>query len=230
MFALLAAREKRGFRLRRYYAALQLLIVTIPTGLHERAHLPIYDEITMAIYSMGLKSEWSSNGATTYVSPNGDGGEGDSSGAPWKQRRGPNAWPTLVIESGYSESLQALRNDMRWWFSASNHQVKIVILAKLDTTQRLIILEKYREVQAGQRSGATMTRAASALEPRLDQAIRISQAGNSIDLTDPSSFVVTRGDLRLEFSLLFLRQPGPGEHDVVIGMQDLQLIAAKIWG
>lgn len=111
---------------------------------------------------------------------------------------------------------------MRWWFSASNHEVKIVVLAKLELSQRLIILEKYQEVPAAQQTGDT-------LQPRLDQTIRITQAAGSIDAMDPLSYIVTRDALRLEFDLLFLRQPQPGEHDVIIGIQDLQLIASKVW-
>ncbi|KAK4148562.1 hypothetical protein C8A00DRAFT_19625 [Chaetomidium leptoderma] len=38
-----------------------------------------------------------------------------------------------------------LRNDMRWWFSASDHQVQIVLLAKFEHTSRAIILEKWEE-------------------------------------------------------------------------------------
>lgn len=41
-------------------------------------------------------------------------------------------WPTLVIETGYSQSIIALRQQMRWWFTASQHRVKIVLLIKLD--------------------------------------------------------------------------------------------------
>ncbi|KAI1130347.1 hypothetical protein F5Y10DRAFT_235920 [Nemania abortiva] len=39
-----------------------------------------------------------------------------------------DAWPTLVVEAGHSGSLDALRDDMRWLFSASDHQVNIVLL------------------------------------------------------------------------------------------------------
>lgn len=84
-------------------------------------------------------------GATTYQAeghPGGDRGEGDSTGGPHPQRAAINAWPTLVIEAGDSESLGELHNDMRWWFSASNHDVKIVLLAKFEHNRREIILQK----------------------------------------------------------------------------------------
>jgi len=55
---------------------------------------------------------------------------------------GMNDWPTLVVEPGYSESLNHVRDDMRWWFSESKHDVKIVILAKFDHRRRCILLER----------------------------------------------------------------------------------------
>ncbi|KAH8662427.1 hypothetical protein BX600DRAFT_437821 [Xylariales sp. PMI_506] len=94
--------------------------------------------------------------------PNGDGAEGDSTGGPQPERRMKGAWPTLVIEAGDFEPLSELNNDMRWWFSASDHQVKIVLLAKFEHTHREIILEKWEE-EPQTRQGATMTRQATAI-------------------------------------------------------------------
>ena len=89
----------------------------------------------------------------------GDGGEGDSTGGPGAQRGSEESWPTLVIEAGDSETLAELKKDMEWWFSASNHQVKIVLLAKFDYDEEQIILEKWIEIQAPLRQGAATTRA-----------------------------------------------------------------------
>lgn len=85
-----------------------------------------------------------------------DGGEGDSAGGP-RAERGDAVWPTLVIEDGDPETLNDLRNDLEWWFDASNHQVKIVLLAKFDHNRNQIILEKWVEVHTPPRQGATTT-------------------------------------------------------------------------
>jgi len=37
----------------------------------------------------------------------------------------------------------------------------------------------------------------------------------------PTSYTVTEEALRLEFDRLFLRQPGQGEGDIIISVQDL---------
>lgn len=176
--------------------------------------------------------------------PGGDCGEGDSTGGPWDQRGNEGDWPTLIIEAGDSETLAELRKDMEWWFSTSNHQVKIVLLAKFDHGQNKIILEKWvEEVQAAPRQGATTTRAfaqaAIWLIPDRRQLITIIRnpgiTDTHPDRFHPASYTVTRGALRLEFDLLFPPQPGQGQGqgqgqgDVIISVQDLQEYAGKVW-
>ncbi|RYP37368.1 hypothetical protein DL768_010882 [Monosporascus sp. mg162] len=141
---------------------------------------------------------------------------------------GVGQWPTLVIEAGYSQSLAGLHADMRWWFSTSNHDVKIVILAKLDRRQHEIILERWEEDAAPARLGATTTRRAAraaGLQPVLRQRITISRN----EATDPVSYDVSRRALVLRFELLFLRNPGPQEEDIIIGIPELQHYAMMVW-
>ncbi|KAM7183797.1 hypothetical protein V8F33_013376 [Rhypophila sp. PSN 637] len=54
--------------------------------------------------------------------------------------------PTLVIEAGFSQTMDELRNDMRWWFNASNHDVKIVLLVKMYLQNKEIWIERWQEV------------------------------------------------------------------------------------
>ena len=172
-----------------------------------------------------------SKGATTYQAreghPGGDGGEGDSSGGPIPDRQEHEKWPTLVIEAGDSESLPQLRADMKWWFSTSNHDVKIVILAKFNPGQRSILLEKWEEEERAPQQGAATTRWAAAIEPVLQQAITITY-DNIGDPRNTASYTVNGGALVLEFRLLFLRDPGPGEGDIVVSIPDLQSYAVRV--
>ncbi|KAK0734113.1 hypothetical protein B0T26DRAFT_630926 [Lasiosphaeria miniovina] len=202
----------RMFRLRRYNANFRILIITIPTDVHEVLHLELYDQYREQLAQNGRGRSWRSIGSATRRAeeghPDGDGGEGDSTGGPKPERGNKGAWPTLVIESGHSESLGESHNDMKWWFSTSDHQVKIVLLAKFDDTRSIIILEK-REEEAKTCLGATTTRRFAAIQPTLRQSITIAQNAT----TDPVSYNVTRGALKLSFRLLFLRNPGPEEAD-----------------
>ncbi|KAK4143060.1 uncharacterized protein C8A04DRAFT_12682 [Dichotomopilus funicola] len=222
-------RRRRKFRLRRYNSDSNTLFITIPTQAHEKLHTGIYEGYRDQLVRSGTESSWDTVASVTYRAkhnhPGGDGGEGDSTGGPMPERGAKGAWPTLVVEAGVSESLNQLHNDMRWWFAASDHDVKIVLLAKFDHARDTIILEKWEEEARGTRPGAATTRYLTAVEPVRRQAITITQ-----DLTtDPISYPVTSGALVLGFRLLFLREPGPGEGDFVLSVQKLQAWAERVW-
>ncbi len=202
--------------------------MTIPTGVHEQLHGTLYKKIDRKIDLMGLETAWTLRGSERLRPqghPGGDGGEGDSAGGPDPERLGLGTWPTLVIEAGDSESLTELHNDMRWWFSASNHDVNIILLAKFDHGQDKILVERWEEEGPPPRQGATTTRFQPRLQPVLQQSITITRDTT----TNPTSYNVASGALVLEFRLLFLRDPGPGEGDVVVGIPELQGYASKVW-
>ena len=107
---------------------------------------------------------------------------------------------------------------MRWWFCASNHEVKIVVLAKLDRGNGCILLEKWEEEEEGLQGRQA--------EPVCRQHIAITRDEN----TNPVSYNVTSGGaLVLGFRLLFLRDPSPLEGDIVIDVQDLREYAEQVW-
>ncbi|KAK4159242.1 hypothetical protein QBC43DRAFT_327516 [Cladorrhinum sp. PSN259] len=220
-------KQRRKFRFRYYDSNSQILIIAIPTGLHEQLHIWLYMEYFGQVDDMGLKRSWISIASTTFSARQGNSGriskEGDSTGRPMPERAAKGTWPTLIIEAGVSETLGQLRLDMRRWFSISNHDVKIVLLAKFDGTK--ILLEKWEEdIQA--RPGATTTRrSVQQQEPILKQSIIISQNTT----THPVSYDVTSGALILSFRLLFLRDPCDGEGDFVISVQELKEYAEIIW-
>ncbi|KAK4168275.1 hypothetical protein QBC43DRAFT_341545 [Cladorrhinum sp. PSN259] len=195
-----SARERRrrkvGFR--HYDSDSQILIVTIPTALHERLHSRIYDKFFVQISNMGLDDSWVSIASTMLPAQQGGnsrrwkgGKEGDSSGGPMPERETLDAWPTLVIEAGVSETLAQLRLGMRRWVSISNHEVKIVLLAKFNGNQ--ITLEKWEEEEPLQ------------------------------------THVANSSALVLSFRLLFLKDPGSREGDVVFSVEELQKYARLIW-
>ncbi|KAI1395615.1 hypothetical protein F4819DRAFT_500885 [Hypoxylon fuscum] len=183
--------RRRRFRWRRYHANSQILIITIPTSVHESLHLSLHDKYYGQLVKGGIQMTWMPKCCTSFRASHsgGDFGEGDSTGGPHPGRLGRSEWPTLVIETGDSESLDQLHVDMQWWYSISNHDVKIVILTKFDHGQCKIILDKWDEEAAATRLGATTTRRAAALQSTI--AIGHSQA------TNPVSYNVTRGALIL---------------------------------
>ncbi|KAK0656744.1 hypothetical protein B0T16DRAFT_317884 [Cercophora newfieldiana] len=228
-------KRRRKFRFRRYDSKSRILIITIPTKLHEALHLGLYIRYDRQLVRNGREEDWTGIGSATFRAeqghPGGDGGEGDSTGGPKPERQGIGEWPTLVIEAGDSESLGELQNDMRWWFRTSNHDVKIVILAKFDRRQHSILLEKWEEEISPPQGAITRSQAAAisqqngVLEPVKRQLITITRD----ETTNPVSYNVTRGALVLGFRLLFLRDPGLQERDIVLSIQDLQRYAEDVW-
>lgn len=234
-------RDSRHGGLRLFYLAQhQRLIVTVPTGPHEKLHACLGTWTNNEFVHMGLERQWESIGSRTYPprqlggSGGQGGGEGDSCWGPTSQH-GPDRWPTLVIEAGVSQSLASLRMKMNWWFDKSGHQVKIIVLAKLDRNQRLVTVEKWTE-RPHIRPGATATRRTPpvSLQPEKDQWVKIKQAAG-ISNTDPArlnpaSYRAARNlPLQLEFNLLFGRPAAAGERDITFGVGDMQDYAVRVW-
>jgi hypothetical protein len=229
-------KRRRKFRFRRYHSDSRILIITIPTYLHETLHLGLYRRYYNQLVRNGIDESWKEIGSATCRAEQGhpgeDGGEGDSTGGPDPEREGTGKWPTLVIEAGDSETLGELHNDMQWWFWASNHDVKIVILAKFDRRERHILLEKWEEdISPPSQGPITRSQAAallqqnSILRPVKRQSVTITRD----ETTNPVSYNVISGALVLGFRLLFLRDPGPQERDIVLSIQDLKRYAEKVW-
>ncbi|CAK7231623.1 hypothetical protein SBRCBS47491_007993 [Sporothrix bragantina] len=248
--ALLETRDDRGSRARLFYLENQrLLIVTVPIGHHEALHLHLNHLLSVEMFSMGLQSDWMETGATTFQSDLGNtsAGEGDSGGRPDSERPGVDAWPVLVVEAGWTQSMASLRCKKDFWFRHSNHQVKIVILAKAFPpgednigAERRILVEHWQEPARLQRAGATETRlhAAAARDSVCLQTINIVWVGpvpyddaSTPMQRDHTNFNVTRGPLKLDFASLFLRQPAANtnEHDILLDDTDLQKYAVGVW-
>ncbi|CAG9997627.1 unnamed protein product [Clonostachys byssicola] len=222
-------RKMRKYRFRRYYPAEELLIVALTTATHEQLHINLYLDIYIEISKMGLEWYWLSRGAATFRALSGGSeGEADSSGSFSTPGEGHRKCPILIVESSHSMSLEEMRRHMTWWFEASDHQVKIVLLVKADGPSTIII-EKWQEPLRPERAGATATRASSRPNPQSRQVIIIERIpGNNNPYSTESYEVTSGGALRLEFEDLFLRPPGPGEHDVVIDNYHLQRIAGRV--
>lgn len=236
--ALEAERDRRGQHCRLFYQPeTESLIITVPTLQHEGMHLEFNTILLVAMANMGAHTDWRQIGTTTFNPADGSSGQGDSGGSPIAGRRGSD-WPTLVIEAGVSQTLSSLQAQMRWWFSVSGHEVKVVILIKMHVAQETLHLEEW--VETAGRPGATSTRWATragltALQPACERAIDLIWVGTGpIRQTPapgrtPSQFRVVGSPLIIRFSEIFLRAPGAGEHDLVISNASLQVFASRIW-
>ncbi|KIH86869.1 hypothetical protein SPBR_08591 [Sporothrix brasiliensis 5110] len=242
-------RDRRERHLRLFFLPDQeIAIVTVPSAPHEQAHSRLYTLVDRQLFAMGLDPEWRGTQATRFSLPGGGGhGEGDSGGGLRRGNRYNNQrWPALVIEAGVSQSMAALRAKGRWWLSASNFHMKVVVLVKTVIRRSLITIEKWTAEQhfgpESYRLGATTTRAATRAaaaprEPTRQQQMEISWSGPGHILdTQPNDraaalFTVVGAPLVLRFEELFRRPPvaSDGERDIEISEHDLKDLASRVW-
>ena len=180
---------------------------------------------------MGLYEELRDEGSKLLTRRGKGQGEPDSSFQP-RGARQTSDWPTLILEVGWSQSLPSLRQTMRWWFDASQHAVKIVILMKIRAETNSIMIEKWVEQLLPQPTH--MARSfANRLAPTRAQEITISSSINFTPMRPPQNndFQVISDPLIIDFNLLFLRAPAQdtNEGDLLLTAQHLRQIAVKVF-
>ena len=219
-------REYKGVRYE-WHGDLELLIVKVPTKIHETAAAGFGFRIVFTAEVMGLpRIERQLTGAGKCTAPGGTPSKEPDWSMTNANVRGltPDDFPSIVIEVGFSESLQKLRNDARLWFSMSNNDVQIVILIAVRRRHNQIIFEKWTvgPIAAGRRT----TRHTPTQLPQAEQAITITRTP-----IPPYTCSIMSGTapLTLEFNRLFLRPPVGGEHDIVYTAVDLVDIAEDIF-
>ena len=206
----------RGVRLT-HYVDWDILILKVPRAKHERSHRNFSKKLSIRAAGMGLEDEFDGLGATTFKTPR-VSKEGDSAFKPLSIRPREADWPTIVLESGWSESLTRLRRDARIWLENSGGDVKIVLLFSIGRTARTMMIEKWENRPVPTNRPAT--RSSTTQTPTQIQAITI----------DSNSNTVNGAPLTLEFEKIFLRQAVPPlEHDFTFTAQDLSAFATIFW-
>lgn len=205
-------RKRGSFQtsLRFMYCGLEKVLVVklMPSQAHEKAHLIFSSIIISRLPQMGLSAfDIFSVGGTRFTS-NTNSKEADSAFKPLSREKVTD-WPTLVIESGMSESLARLRVDAAWWLTNSGGEVKIVLLVAITPAVRRLQIEAW-ESQASHSLSTPYV-------PVKTQDISIT--GDTI----------IGAPLILGFENIFLRQPQPPEQDFYFSVQDLQNIARHLW-
>jgi hypothetical protein len=117
-----------------HYTDTNLLIVKLPTAEHESAHGNLATKVVEKIVLMGISSdELDFVGASRFRS-RGSSKEADSAYRPHSFRPNKTDWPTIVFESGLSETLSQLRLDAGWWLGNSSGEDCHYHLNKAGTT------------------------------------------------------------------------------------------------
>jgi hypothetical protein len=202
-----------------HYTDNNLLIVKLPTAEHESAHGNLANKVVTATMRMGIPDgEFYFVGATTYRVP-GSSKEADSAYRPYSFRPNKTDWPTIVFESGLSESLRQLRADVDWWFRKSSGAVKIVVIISIKRVPQTLQIEKWELAPMIERRPPT--RAFPNNPPPLipTKIHEITVAQNT----------VTGAPLILDFQKIFLRPAVLPETDIILNAQVLSTWAARIW-
>jgi len=197
------------------------LIKVIPTTKHESVTTRLMFSVNDALFRMGLDwadAEWVGN--TTYKPTAAKGKQPDNAFVPPSRCAMPvdaRGWPTLVIETGLSESLTQLRADAAKWFVESNGDVRIVWqLAPVGAPVPLT-----RAYIASLREAPNMP----TLFPQVP-ATQQPYCAQEITITQQS---ITGDPLVLPFHALYDRVPGQGESDVLIKSADFRSITWRLW-
>jgi hypothetical protein len=216
--------EKRRTELRyhvrfTYFADIETLVVKLPGAAHETAHRTFSQRLQGFVLQMGIAyDEFVALGAQKYRSQYTSSKEADSSWLNQRIRSSPEAWPSLVVEAGMSESMLRLRSDARWWLEHSNRKVNIVLLIWIQPTRRRIKIEKWEPGRV------PTTRSSARLNP--SNAHPVQTAELDIDAQN----TITGAPLVLEFQKIFDRPAvPPAEHDFVFTAQDLTDWAEVMW-
>jgi hypothetical protein len=215
------------------------LIKVVPSHTHEA----ITDKVTRIIdeylMAMGIQSddrEWAM--ATTYKPTASKGKQPDQCFTPPCRRASPGqpvGWPTLVIETGVSESLPRLREDARWWFNNSGGEVRMVLVISIKQTK--VEFELWQLAPAN--APRPLTRACidflrqQRLPPLIRQAAVTQQLYSHHEVDVTSSGVagaprVGNAPMVLPFEALYNRPPGVTESDLVLSDQDFRRFVRTI--
>jgi len=228
-----------------YYADSNLLIIKLmPSVAHEMSHLSLAKKLDRALGRMGIPEEALVPLGAGRFSSTRSSKEADGAFKP-DSRESKSDWPTLVFESGLSESLSRLRCDAAWWLEKSRGDVKLVIIISVRSAKKELRVEKW--CLCPPPPNRPVTRACSSpnsVPPTKVQHIVITQnqtPGQPIQQANTApptvivlpgatpSYVVTGAPLILEFQKIFLRAPVPPEGDIVLSAMDLSLWANGFW-
>lgn len=122
-----------------------------------------------------------------------------------------NGWPTLVLETGVSESLPHLQADSCWWFRNSCGTTRIVLLVAIRKQTRKILVQKWQLAPAGApnpltRSYIEQLRQSNASPPLYLQPSAYQQAYcfREVEISfTPQGISVAGAPIVLEYEALF---------------------------
>jgi hypothetical protein len=232
-----------GVNYRIMWENLNALIKVVPSQRHEVVTTRVNTHMTVQLGGMGLLGldyDWVAASKYPPCAPHSTstptkGKEGDQGLAPPSRMintQGIYGWPTLVFETGVSESHSRLQEDVSWWFSQSAGDVRFVLVIDMKTS--VIHFELYQLAPPNSPHPLTrqyiqsLCRQNPNMPPLTRQLVQTQQPYCSQAVTVTAAGVVG-APLILPFEALFCRPPIFPETDLVISATDFQRFATNMF-
>lgn len=203
-----------------YFPQSQTLLITMGrSGEQEMGHMNLMSVLFVKLSGMGgANMALKATGSKEYQTPTRTK-RADQSFKPRDLPQGRSEfWPSLVMESGWSESKSKLQDDASWFLRESAGDVKIALTISINQRIPEIVINKWEP-----KAAPTSTR--NRVQPILAQQIVISKTKGQ-----PTSTAIIKGaPLVIPFEDLFLRSPDSGEGNIEFTQKDLRDIAYPIW-
>ncbi|OJJ41701.1 hypothetical protein ASPWEDRAFT_179408 [Aspergillus wentii DTO 134E9] len=206
------------------------LIKVIPSAEHDFTTGAIRTHLERMFTGMGIaRDEVGFAMSTTHKPAVGNRGK-QADECFWPLSRQPrpgraHGWPTLVIETGVSESLRRLREDACWWFHNSLGDVRIVLIVCINRRTRKILVEKWQLAPAGTPNPMTRNMRIQLSNPNqqppLGQQPVASQQPYAAQEIEINSATVQGAPLILNFEAVLDRPRQGNESDLVFNTSDL---------
>ncbi|KAE8143071.1 hypothetical protein BDV38DRAFT_293515 [Aspergillus pseudotamarii] len=211
------------------------LIKVVPDAGSEFSTSSFVMAVHETLWAMGIpRTEMSWGGRTTYQPTVGKGKQGDQIFTPGDRQPAHGQirdWPTLVLETGLSESLRKLQENAKWWFNNSNGRVRFVIVVLISYERSTVLFQKWQLVPPNAPSPMTrhyiswLHQQSRNMPPLSDQpaATQMLYMAQEVTVT-PNT--VSGAPMVLPFHALMDRAPGANETDISITAQDFRVIAS----
>ncbi|KAJ5836541.1 hypothetical protein N7447_002567 [Penicillium robsamsonii] len=186
-----------------------LLVKMTVSRAHEIAARVFERLLFECLKPMGLDDCLRTFGSATCQAENGSAKQPDCQFLPKRLPRArTKKWPSVVVETGFSESPCKLMSDARFWLSESNGDVQMVITIKIGRSSPNIVLELWELVHD---------------RAKRQQVVTIIKGENN-------QAYLGGQPLNISFDKLFLRPPTiPKETNISINDAILKKIAGEVW-
>jgi hypothetical protein len=193
-----------------YNSSQHLLLVKMTVSRAHEIAARVFERLFFdCLKPMGLDDCLQTLGSATCKAENGSAKQTDCQFLPHRlPRTRTKKWPSVVVETGFSESPCKLMSDARFWLSESNGDVQIVITIKISRSSPNIVLELWELVND---------------RVKRQQVVTISKGENN-------HFYLEGQPLIISFNKLFLRPPSIlKETNISLDDAILKKIARKVW-